>query len=98
MNALDRGRQGSSEYILDNFEKADLLACVLVNRKTGGVLQRLGTTDEIVASDFQHWLRTQNAQGSDVYVGMNSLHPNATRRTKQDVLAIRHLYLDFDAD
>jgi RepB DNA-primase from phage plasmid len=98
MNTPDQVSQRSSDYILENFKKTDVLACVLVNRRTGSVLQRLGTTRAFATSDFQDWLQARNGQGFDVYLSMNALHPDATRRTKQDVAAIRHLYLDFDTD
>lgn len=98
MNTHKRALQRSIDYIEESFKKDDLLACVLVNRRTGAVLQRLETTTTLAAFDFQRWLHTRNDQGFDVYVSMNALHPNAFRRTKQDIVAIRHLYLDFDAD
>src|SRR5690349_14974550 len=52
----------------------------------------------MVAPDFQAWLHEQNARHYDVYISMNALKPEATGRTKQDIAAIRHLYLDFDVN
>jgi hypothetical protein len=49
-----------------------------------------------MSDEFQAWLRFQNAHGMGVYVSMNALRPEAARRTKEDVAAIRHVYLDVD--
>ena len=44
-------------------------------------------------------MRYKNEKDScDVYVGMNALKPEAHTRTKEDILAIRHLYVDLDQD
>jgi hypothetical protein len=44
-------------------------------------------------------MRFKNGKDScDIYVGMNALKPQAHTRTKEDILAIRHLYVDLDQD
>lgn len=98
MNTREQANQQCIDYLDENFENDDLLACVLVHRKTGVVLQRLAARSIVAAADFQRWLHLHNGQGFDVYIAMNALHRNANRRTKRDVVAIRHLYLDFDVD
>jgi RepB DNA-primase N-terminal domain len=51
----------------------------------------------IAAPQFQEWLRYKNDRdGSDIYMGMNPLKPEAHTRTKDDIQAIKHLYLDLD--
>jgi predicted secreted protein len=47
---------------------------------------------------FKAWLRYENARGGNIYVGMNPLKPEARGRTKRDIAAVRHLYLDLDAN
>jgi hypothetical protein len=91
-------REIASDYIRNNFEPADRLAVVLVDRRTDSVIQRIAAAEKIAAPDFQAWLRHKNANGYEVYISMNALAPNATGRTKADVQNIRHLYLDFDDD
>lgn len=44
----------------------------------------------------QAWLRYKNANGADIYVGMNPLKQDASTRTKDDIETIRHLYIDLD--
>ena len=86
----------ASEYIRSNFEPSDRLAVVLINKRTGAVIQRLSTAAGIAKPDFQAWLKLKNAQAFDVYVSMNGLKPDARGRTKAEVADVRHVYLDFD--
>ena len=86
------------EYIRQNFEPDDRLAVVVINRREGKVLQRVETAGAIASPKYQAWLRHQNAQGSDIYISQNSLRETATGRTKAEIAAIRHVYLDLDND
>jgi hypothetical protein len=91
-----RSPDSAPDYVRDNFQPTDRLAIVLLNKRTDSVIQRLAGVEQIAGEDFQSWLRHQNAQRYDIYASMNALSPGATGRTKADVAAIRHLYLDFD--
>jgi RepB DNA-primase from phage plasmid len=72
---------------------------LLRNGKRGEIIQRISTIDKIAGPSFQDWMRFKNERdGCDVYVGMNALKPQAHTRTKEDILAIRHLYVDLDRD
>ena len=86
------------EYIRQNFEPTDRLAVVVINRKEGKVLQRVETAEGIASPKYQAWLRHENAQGSDIYISQNALRETATGRTKAEITAIRHVYLDLDND
>lgn len=85
-----------ADYILDNFEPDDRLAVVLIDRGSGVVTQRIASARQIAAPEFQVWMKSENRSGRDVFVSMNALHDQARGRTREDVMAIRHLYLDFD--
>jgi hypothetical protein len=87
----------ASDYILHNFEASDRIAILVRSRRSGEILQRITTAKNAASADFQQWLRHKNLS-SDVYVGMNSLKPDAQGRTKDDIETIRHLYLDIDRD
>jgi hypothetical protein len=89
-------RDSAADYIRDNFHPADRLAVVLLNKRIDSVIQRLAAADKIAAPDFQAWLRYRNARHDDVYISMNALACGAKGRTKADIAAIRHIYLDFD--
>lgn len=86
-------------YIRENFRPEDRLAVVLLNKRTNAVIQRLAEAQKIAEPDFQAWLRLKNNNHRcEIYISMNALHSNAQGRTKEDVAAIRHIYLDFDLD
>src|SRR5262245_49348924 len=89
-------RDMAAEYVRDNFKATDRLAAVLLNKRTGAVIQRLASAEKIAARDFQSWLRYLNAQRWEVYLSMNALKADAQGRTKADVAAVRHVYFDFD--
>ena len=85
-----------AEYILDNFKPSDRIAVLLRNRATEEIIQRIAFAKDVAAHDFQEWLTKRNRAGFDVYIGMNTLKEGACTRTKRDILAIRHVYLDLD--
>ena len=95
----DRKKPTPAEYIRANFQSTDRIAVLIRNRKRGETIQRIATVEKVAAPSFQDWMRYKNEKDScDVYVGMNALKPQAHTRTKEDILAIRHLYVDLDQD
>jgi RepB DNA-primase from phage plasmid len=86
----------ASEYVLSLFEPADELAILTRNRRTGRTVQRIATAETIASPQFQEWLRSENAAGADIFVGMNPIKNGANSRTKENIREIRHLYLDLD--
>jgi hypothetical protein len=86
----------ASEYILDNFESTDRIAMLVLNRDFGETTQRITSAQKASSPEFQAWLRYKNANGSDIYIGMNPLRQDASTRTKEDIESIRHVYLDLD--
>ncbi len=86
------------DYIRANFRDDDRLAIVLIQKSTGTATQRIANVDRITSDQFQAWLRYMNSQKHEVYVSMNALTADAHGRTKADVAAVRHVYLDFDKD
>lgn len=86
-------------YLLALFQSSDRLAILLRNSARPKTIQRITTRTKILEPSFQEWLRFKNErEGFDVYIGMNSLKPESRTRTKDDILEIRHLYLDLDSD
>ena len=87
------------EYIRANFHPSDRIAVLVRKRGRGETIQRITTADKVAATPFQDWLHFKNEkENCDVYVGMNALKADAFTRTKDDILAIRHLYVDLDHD
>ena len=99
MNETEKPKRVSptaSEYINDNFKPSDRIAILVLNRNLGETTQRITTAQKAASPEFQAWLRYKNANGADIYVGMNPLKQDASTRTKDDIETIRHLYLDLD--
>jgi hypothetical protein len=96
----DPGKQPSpAEYIRANFHPTDRIAVLVRNRERSETIQRISTVGKLVTDSFQDWMRYKNERDfCDIYVGMNALKPQAHTRTKEDILAIRHLYIDLDHD
>jgi hypothetical protein len=86
----------ASEYILDNFKPTDRIAVLVLNRRLGETTQRITSAQKASSPEFQAWLRYKNANGADIYVGMNALQHHASTRTKDDIEKISHVYLDLD--
>jgi len=86
------------EYIKANYEPQDHLAVLIHHRAKGDTIQRVNTADALASSKWQGWLRHVNANGYDVYISQNTLNGDSAHRRKQDVEAIRHVYLDLDHD
>jgi RepB DNA-primase from phage plasmid len=86
----------ASEYILDNFKPTDRVAILVLNRQLGETTQRITTAQKASSPEFQAWLRYKNANGADIYIGMNALQHHASTRTKEDIEKISHVYLDLD--
>lgn len=88
-----------AEYIRANFASSDRIAILVRNAKRGETTQRISTVAKVSDTAFQDWMRYKNDRDDcDIYVGMNALKATAFTRTKQDVLAVRHLYADLDHD
>jgi hypothetical protein len=86
----------ASEYVRELFEPADNAAVLVRNRSTGHTVQRIAKAETIASPAFQTWLASQNAGGSDVFMGMNPTKDGAYARTKGNIKDIRHVYLDLD--
>ena len=84
------------EYILDNFKPTDRIAVLVLNRRLGETTQRITAAQKASSPEFQAWLRYKNANGADIYLGMNALQDHASTRTKDDIENISHVYLDLD--
>ena len=87
----------ASEYIRATFHPSDRVALLVRSGGTREVLQRIASSDRVAGAIFQEWLQHKNEKEScDIYIGMNTLKPQAHGRTKEDIQTIRHLYLDID--
>ena len=86
------------DFIKDNYDPDDRLAVVIKNPHENRVTQRMDTAKAIASPDFQKWLLDHNEHGAEIYLTTNTLMPKSSTRTRQDVVVIRHVYLDIDAE
>jgi DNA primase RepB-like protein len=99
MENQDEKQMTAPEYIRANFHPSDRIAVLVRRRGRGETIQRISTADKIAATLFQDWLHYKNdKENCDIYIGMNALKPESHTRTKDDIWAIRHLYVDLDHD
>jgi len=86
----------ASEYVRELFGPDDNAAILVRNRGTGKTVQRITKAETIASPEFQAWLASQSAGGSDIFMGMNPIKGGAYHRTKENIKDIRHVYLDLD--
>ena len=86
-----------ARYLRRLFGPQERIAVVAVPRGAGKVAQRFPTASGACGERFQSWLRHLNAQGYDIFVGVNPVGARR-RREKQDVVSVRRLQLDLDED
>ena len=97
MQNPDEKQMTAPDYIRANFHPSDRIAVLVRKRGRGETIQRISTADKIAAIPFQDWLHYKNEkENCDIYIGMNALKPESHTRTKDDIWAIRHLYVDLD--
>jgi transposase-like protein len=58
----------ASRYIRENHKPEDRLAVVVINKRSGAVVQRIARAESVAAEDFQRWLRCINDSGYEVYL------------------------------
>ena len=80
------------------FEANDWLAVFLKWHQSGRVAQRVAPMSTIATSPFQDWLTRENRAGAGVYVSVNALRSRTAVRRRHAVGAVRHVFLDADAD
>jgi RepB DNA-primase from phage plasmid len=86
----------ASEYVLALHSPEDRVAVLLRNRVRGQTMQRILAAEVIASPPFMYWLVEQNANGADVFLGMNPIKESSYNRTKENIREVRHVYLDLD--
>jgi len=86
------------EYIRDLYRPNDRIVIAWKLPAAQTFHQRFLTADAACRNAFQRFLRAMNAQGNNIYIGMNPILPGSRHRTKQDIADIRRIYLDLDHD
>src|SRR5712691_5893613 len=91
-------REAPLQFLRLAYEADDWIAVFLKSYETGRTMQRVGPLSLIADERFQAWLRSQNAQRSNIYVSVNAITPGQRSRTREAIRAIRHVFLEADDD
>jgi len=82
-------------FIRALFEPDDWVAVLLKSPQRA--TQRVLSVTSVVHPRLQAWLRAQNAARHNVYVSVNAVMPGQHSRRRDALLAVRHVFLDVDA-
>src|SRR5260370_1357081 len=77
---------------------AETIALLLRREAPRVTTQRSVQLETALAPRYLAWLAHENAAGANVYVAANPLRSDSRKRTKECIVAVRHLYLDLDTD
>lgn len=80
------------------FEPDDSIAVLLKSSDSGRAIQRILPVASVVHPRLQAWLRAQNAARHNVYVSVNAVRPGQYSRRREAICAVRHVFLDVDAE
>jgi hypothetical protein len=94
-----RNRYGiAGEFLAEWFGAEDTFALLLRHADPFRTRQRIVRQGDLLKSNYLGWLAHENAHGSNVYFSVNSILPNARKRTKNAIAEARALFLDLDED
>jgi len=88
----------AGEFLAQWFDVEDTFALVLRHADPSRTRQRIVRQGDLFKSNYLGWLAHENAHGANVYFSVNSLLPDARKRTKNSIAEPRALYLDLDED
>lgn len=91
-------REVPLRFLRTAFLPNDWIAVLLKRHDTGEAVQRVAPLEMVLRPRFQAWLRFKNAERFSVFVSINALTPGRRSRTRESVVAVRHVFLDADQD
>ncbi len=90
--------QTALEFLTRCFHPGETIALLLRRENPPSTTQRIVTLEQAIATRYLAWLRYENHNGANIYVAANPLRSGSRKRTKDCIVAVRHLYLDIDVD
>jgi len=88
----------AAEFLARCFAPGETIAMLLRREVPAATIQRIVQLETALAPRYLGWLAQENAAGANIYVAANPLRSDSRRRTKECIVAVRHLYLDLDTD
>ncbi len=87
-----------ADFLTRCFAPGETIALLLRRESPAVTLQRIIPLERALAPRFLAWLAHENSTGTNVYVAANPLRPGSHKRTKENISAVRHLYIDIDTN
>jgi len=88
----------AADFLTRCFVPGETIALLLRREVPAATIQRIVQLETALAPRYLAWLAHENAAGANVYVAANPLRAGSRKRTKECIVAVRHLYLDLDTD
>src|ERR1035438_6259257 len=88
----------AADFLTRCFAPGESIALLLRRESPAATIQRIIQLETALAPHYLTWLAHENADGANVYVAANPLRSDSRKRTKECIVAVRHLYLDLDTD
>ena len=88
----------AADFITRCFAPDETIALLVRRESPNKTLQRIAPLERALAPRYLGWLAHENSIGANIYVGANPLRSDSRKRSKECIAAVRHLYLDLDAD
>jgi len=88
----------AADFLTRCFGPGETIALLLRREDPATTIQRIVQLETALAPHYLAWLLHENAAGANVYVAANPLRADSRKRTKECIVAVRHLYLDLDTD
>lgn len=96
MAPLDR--HAPRAFLAAGFAPDDWVGVLLKSYRTGQAVQRVLPVTTVVSERFLASLRAKNAQRWEVYVSTSAVAARQPSRARQNVAAVRHVFVDADVD
>jgi hypothetical protein len=88
----------AADFLARCFAPGETIAILLRRENPVAATQRVVALESALAPRYLGWLAHENTTGANIYVTANPLRAGSRKRTKDNVAAVRHLYLDIDTD
>ena len=88
----------AADFLTRCFSPGETIALLLRREVPSATIQRIVPLETVLAPRYLGWLAHENAAGANIYVAANPLRSGSSKRTKECIAAVRHLYLDLDTD
>jgi hypothetical protein len=85
-------------FLTKCFSSRETIALLLRREEASRPQQRIAVLEQVLAPRYMAWLAYENHNGANVYVSANPLRTGSSKRTKECIASVRHIYIDIDED